>query len=61
MNKLVDSDMYLAFVKRDLTKRNPLMSEGEILEIVFNSNVLESYEFERQYVQQLQKQVNLNE
>jgi hypothetical protein len=55
MNNLVESDMYLAFVKKDLSKRNPSMPKEEVLEIVFNSNVLDSLEYMSEYYQHLQR------
>jgi hypothetical protein len=55
MKNLVETDMYLSFVKRDLNKRNPSISEDNILEIIFNSNVVDSFEYEIQYIHQLEK------
>lgn len=49
MRKLVETDHYLNFVFKDLSKRNPNMKKEDVLEIVFNSNVLEDSELLFEY------------
>ncbi len=49
MKKLAKKDQYIMFVWRDLKKRNKNLSDKEILEIVFNANVLDDSEYQRVY------------
>ncbi|MEG0296764.1 MAG: hypothetical protein RR620_08590 [Clostridium sp.] len=41
MKRLIQSDMFLRFSFQDLMRRNPTNSEISILEVIFNSYVLE--------------------
>lgn len=41
MDQLVKADGYLAMVRKDLGLKNPTLSEEELLELLFNSFVLD--------------------
>ena len=41
MRNLVKKDRYLTFVFNDLLKRNENISEKTVLEVIFNSNIIE--------------------
>ena len=41
MDQLVKADGYLARVRKDLGSKNPTLSEEELLELLFNSFVLD--------------------
>lgn len=55
MKKLVSKDNYLKYVVKDLSNRNPESSETEMLEVAFNSNVLNDSIYQTVYQLELNK------
>lgn len=52
MKHLVDKDGYLSFVFRDLARRNPNLTDAELLEIIYNSNVIEDSVYSSLYIKE---------
>lgn len=51
MKKLANKDRYIRFVFNDLKNRNANIPNKEILEIIFNTNVLEDAAIQEKYLQ----------
>lgn len=49
MKKLVEKDLYLSFVFKDLSRRNPHLVETEVLKILFNGEVLDDFAMQEEY------------
>lgn len=49
MKKLAKEDLYIMFVWKDLKMKNKHMSDKEILEVIFNGNVLNDSVYEAIY------------
>jgi hypothetical protein len=58
MKNLVKKDRYLSFIKNDLSIRNLNESEEYILQVLFNSNVLDNSSYETAYKVELENQSN---
>lgn len=54
MRNLVKKDRYLTFVFNDLLKRNENISEKNVLEVIFNSNIIEDSSLELIYITEFQ-------
>ena len=49
MEKFIAQDRFLKFSYKNLKERNPNVSENEMMEIVFNSEVLGDSQMENEY------------
>lgn len=54
MRNLVKKDRYLTFVFNDLLNRNENISEKNVLEVIFNSNIIGDSSLELIYITEFQ-------